>query len=260
MIAYNLGVAKERPAMKRFNFGEKVEYWAVVWGTFLMAITGYVLWNPVAVSQILPGEFIPAAKAAHGFEAILAVLSILTWHVYHVHIKYFNRSIFTGNLSYHEMEEEHRAELERILAEEGERPEPPPDVVWKRTRLYLPVAGALAAVILIGTYWFFTLEQTAITTVPPQQIEEAYVPLTPIALPTATPQPAVAVQEAPTRLPLPTPEPAAITSHPAAETHQDCVACHDVYSMISPAPLDHAEYANDGCLECHQPTQEVAQQ
>ncbi len=123
-ISYNIGISKTRPKMPYYNFGEKIEYWAVVWGTVVMVITGYMLWNPVFVTQFLPGEFIPAAKTAHGMEAILAVLSILTWHLYNVHLKYFNRSIFTGKMSYHEMEEEHGEVLERILAGEDERPAP----------------------------------------------------------------------------------------------------------------------------------------
>src|SRR5690606_38544436 len=40
-LAYNLGLAKERPAMPRYNFGEKLEYWAVIWGTVVMVITGF---------------------------------------------------------------------------------------------------------------------------------------------------------------------------------------------------------------------------
>ena len=115
LVSYNVGIATARPKMEYYNFGEKIEYWAVVWGTLIMAMTGYMLWNPVVITKFLPGEFIPAAKAAHGAEAILAALSILTWHVYHVHLKYFNRSIFTGKMSYHEMEEEHGAVLERTV-------------------------------------------------------------------------------------------------------------------------------------------------
>ena len=176
LVSYNLGIGESRPKMEYFNFGEKIEYWAVVWGTLLMGVTGYVLWNPVVVTQFLPGEFVPAAKAAHGAEAILAILSILTWHVYHVHLKYFNRSMFTGKMSYHEMEEEHGAVLERVLAEVEDRPAPPSEVQWKRTRVYLPIAGLLTILFLLATYSFFTIENTAITTLPPTQYESVYVP------------------------------------------------------------------------------------
>ena len=41
-------VEEEHPKMRKFNFGEKFEYWAVVWGTAVMAITGFMLLNPIA--------------------------------------------------------------------------------------------------------------------------------------------------------------------------------------------------------------------
>ena len=258
-IAYNLGLSQERPKMGYYNFGEKIEYWAVVWGTVIMAITGYMLWNPIVVTRYLPGEVIPAAKMAHGFEAILAVLSILTWHVWHVHLKYFNRSIFTGRISYHEMEEEHGEALEKMLKGE-QRPEPPVEEQWRRARVYVPIAGALILAFLLLTYRFFTLEQTAITTLPPRQVEEVYVPAQPPGLPTATPAAMLAELEIPQRLPLPTPEPPVITSHPVDEARQDCLACHGVYSMIAPAPLEHLERIDEDCLSCHTASQEVARQ
>jgi hypothetical protein len=198
-------------------------------------------------------------------EAILAALSILTWHFYHVHLKYFNRSIFTGKMSYHEMEEEHGEVLERILAGEDERPEPPKDVQWKRTRVYLPVAGILAILFLVATYRFFTIEDTAITTLPPTDYVSVYQPDHPEALPTATPTAGEVaaeggVAEIPGRLPLPQPEPPAITSHPVDAERENCLACHDVFSYIHPAPLDHEGRVNTDCQQCHQAAQEVAQQ
>ena len=123
-LGYNIGVYKLAAKMGRYTFGEKVEYWAVIWGTVIMAITGFMLWNPIATTSFLPGEFIPAAKAAHGGEAILAVLSILTWHLYNVHMKHLNKSMFTGEISRHEMVEEHPLELAQI---EAGRTRPGPD-------------------------------------------------------------------------------------------------------------------------------------
>ena len=259
-VSYNVGASKTKPKMEHFNFVEKIEYWAVVWGTVVMAITGYVLWNPIIITKYLPGEVVPASKVAHGMEAILAVLSILTWHVYTVHLKYFNRSIFTGKISYHEMEEEHAAELERIRTGDAGRPAPSPETQWKRARIYLPIAGVVAVVLLLFTYRFFTIESTAITTVPPQPYEEVYVPSEPPGLPTATPAAIAAESEVPQQRPLPTPQPPNIVSHPVDETRADCMACHNVYGYISPAPFDHAERTNEECLTCHQATQEVAQQ
>lgn len=169
-LGYNLGLVKSRPAMGRYNFGEKVEYWAVIWGTVIMVITGFMLWNPIATTNFLPGEFIPAAKAAHGGEALLAVLSIVTWHMYHVHVRTFNKSMFTGRISRHEMEEEHALELAEIEAGITDPPVPAA-VMQRRRRLFYPVAAVISITLLTGLYFFVTYEQTAITTIPRQQAE-----------------------------------------------------------------------------------------
>lgn len=164
-MGYNLRLAKTPPRMGRFTFGEKVEYWAVIWGTVIMVLTGFMLWNPIATTQFLPGQAIPAAKAAHGGEALLAFLSIISWHVYHVHVKSFNRSMFTGYLSRHEMEEEHPLELEAIATGTAERPVDPV-VLRRRQRIFYPAAALFSLFLLLGLYWFVTFEQTAITTLP----------------------------------------------------------------------------------------------
>lgn len=165
-IAFNLGLRREHPSMPRYNFGEKVEYLALVWGTVVMVITGFMLWNPIATTSVLPGEAVPAALAAHSAEALLAVLSIVIWHMYNVHIKRFNRSMFTGRISHEEMEEEHGEELERI--QEGHVVEnPPAEVILRRNRYFIPYAFIVASLLLVGLVWFVTFEDTAITTVDP---------------------------------------------------------------------------------------------
>ncbi|MGA1238974.1 MAG: cytochrome b/b6 domain-containing protein, partial [Limisphaerales bacterium] len=68
----------------RFNYAEKFEYWAVVWGVAIMGLTGTVIWFPVATTQILPRWIIDVATTIHYYEAILACLAILLWHFYHV--------------------------------------------------------------------------------------------------------------------------------------------------------------------------------
>lgn len=169
-LGYNLRLLSNAPRMGRYNFAEKAEYWAVIWGTVVMVITGFVLWNPIATTHFLPGQFIPAAKAAHGGEAILAVLSILTWHVWHVHVKHFNKSMFTGFISRHEMETEHQLELAAIEA--GDQAPPlNTDAQHRRMRRFTPVAAMITVMLVVGLYFFITFEKTAITTVPRQEIE-----------------------------------------------------------------------------------------
>lgn len=187
-ISYYLGIRKHRAYYGRYNYAEKVEYLAVVWGTVIMAITGFMMWNPIATTRLLPGEFIPASKAAHGGEAVLAVLSILLWHFYHVHLKQFNKSMFTGKLSRKEMEHDHPAELAMIEA--GSSPQPPaaPEL-QRRQRVFLPVAGVLAVVMLAGIYGFVSYEESAITTVVTGETAPIFVPITPTPRPTPAPTP-----------------------------------------------------------------------
>ena len=187
-LLYNLGLAKTRPQQGRFTFEEKIEYWAVVWGTVVMAITGFVLWNPISTARLLPGEFIPAAKEVHGGEALLAVLAIIVWHMYHVHIRQFNRSMFTGHLTEEEMREEHPLQLADIKAGIT-NPEPDPKEVERRRRVYLPVFGVIAAVMAFGIYQFATIEETAIETVPNPREVAVFAPLPPTPFPTAPPTP-----------------------------------------------------------------------
>lgn len=188
---YNIGLGKSRPQQGRYTFEEKLEYWAVVWGIVIMAVTGFMMWNPVATTRFLPGEFIPAAKAAHGNEALLAVLAIVIWHFYHVLIRHFNKSMFTGYLTEEEMLEDHPLELADIKA--GIATPPKNKGFQKRKRTFFSIYSIIAAVLLAGVYLFVNFEQTAIATLPPAENVEVFVPLTPTPLPTPVP----------TRTPLP---------------------------------------------------------
>ena len=183
---YNLGLRRHPPQEGRYTFAEKAEYFAVVWGTVLMAVTGFVMWNPISTTRFLPGQVIPAAKAAHGYEAILAALAIIIWHMYHVHVRRFNRSMFTGHLKEDEMLEEHPLELADIKAGLAERPVDP-KAVARRLRVFVPIYAVAAGLLLAGVYAFVTFEQTAITTLPEPVDVPVFVPLTPTPLPTLVP-------------------------------------------------------------------------
>jgi hypothetical protein len=227
-VLYYIGRRKDSPQQGRFTFEEKIEYWAVVWGTIVMAITGFMLWNPIATTQILPGQFIPAAKVVHGLEALLAVLSILIWHFYQVFIRHFNRSMYIGKMTEDEMLHEHPVELADIKAGIAKRPVTT-EGVTKRRRVYLPVYTVIAAVMLVGVYFFVAYEQTAIATIPPVEEIEVFVPLTPTPLPTAPPSP--------------TPPPVTALTWDGgigALLESKCVACHNPSSKLG--GLDLSDY------------------
>jgi cytochrome b subunit of formate dehydrogenase len=186
-LMYNLGFSKTYPQMGRYTFEEKMEYWAFVWGAIVMGATGFMMWNPISTVRFLPGEAIPAAKAAHGGEALLAVLAIIIWHMYGVHLKRFNKSMFTGKISEGDMLHEHPLELADIKAGLTDRPVDPV-TLRRRQQIYLPIAALLALFMLGGIYGFVNAEQTALTTTERQvPTVIVFVPQTPTPAPTLTP-------------------------------------------------------------------------
>jgi len=194
-VLYYLGLRKQKAYYGRYSYAEKVEYLALVWGTLIMAFTGFMMWNPIATTKWLPGEVIPAAKFAHGGEAILAVLAIILWHFYHVHLRHFNKSMFTGKMSREEMRHEHPAELADI--DSGQTWQPPPaNRIRRRQRVFFPVALVLTAVMSYGLIKFITLEETApVTSLPQGETAAVFVPLTPTPRPTPIPSPTPAPGE-----------------------------------------------------------------
>jgi len=201
-LMYNIGRAKAPPQMGRYTFEEKMEYWAFAWGAIIMGVTGFMMWNPLSTTKFLPGEVIPAAKAAHGGEALLAVLAIIIWHMYGVHIKRFNKAMFTGKISEEEMLHEHPLELADIKAGMADRPVDSA-TLRKRQRIYLPIAAVLALFMLLGVYGFVNAESTALTTIERQApTVVVFVPQTPTPAPTQTPT--LPATETPLPIPSPT--------------------------------------------------------
>ena len=84
VVRYNLGFSRERPTFGMFNYAEKLEYWAFVWGTVVMTFSGLMLWFINFTLRHFPKWFADAATALHFYEAVLATLAILVWHFYFV--------------------------------------------------------------------------------------------------------------------------------------------------------------------------------
>jgi cytochrome b subunit of formate dehydrogenase len=93
-MRYYLGLSSEKPEFGRFNYAEKAEYWALVWGTALMGITGVIIWAKVWVGDLLARWWVDVATAIHYYEAILATLAIVVWHFYQV---FFDPDVYTMN-------------------------------------------------------------------------------------------------------------------------------------------------------------------
>lgn len=119
---YFIGRVTEKPKFSRFSYIEKAEYWAVIWGTVVMGVTGSILWFENLFLPIVSNTGMDIATAIHYYEAILATLAIIVWHFYFViynpDVYPMNKAWLTGHLSEEEMEKEHPLELEEIKAKE----------------------------------------------------------------------------------------------------------------------------------------------
>ena len=84
-VKFYLGISKEdhHPRYAVYNFVEKFEFWALVWGTIIMAISGIILWFPKALPVGWPAWVMNVARVIHYYEALLATLAIVIWHIYH---------------------------------------------------------------------------------------------------------------------------------------------------------------------------------
>jgi cytochrome b subunit of formate dehydrogenase len=87
-FAYNLGLRSEPgPRAKGgspHNYVAKLEYWAVIWGSAVMASTGLLLWANNLALRLLPKIALDVASSIHFYEAVLAVGAIVAWHFYFV--------------------------------------------------------------------------------------------------------------------------------------------------------------------------------
>jgi thiosulfate reductase cytochrome b subunit len=84
LFAHNIGLRKTPPPPRRWNYAEKAEYWALVWGSVVMTITGAMLIFSETVLRLLPKVWHDVAQVIHYYEALLAILAILVWHLYWV--------------------------------------------------------------------------------------------------------------------------------------------------------------------------------
>jgi cytochrome b subunit of formate dehydrogenase len=110
-LLYYLGYSEQRPLFRRFSYAEKAEYWSLVWGMFVMASTGLMVWFKMGVGGLVPGWWIDVAITIHWYEAILATLAIIVWHLYGVILDPdaypMNWAWFDGKMSIEHYEHEH---------------------------------------------------------------------------------------------------------------------------------------------------------
>jgi cytochrome b subunit of formate dehydrogenase len=118
-LRYYLGLGSDKPDFARFNYAEKTEYWALVWGLVVMAGTGIMLWAKVSVGNLLPRWWLDVATAIHFYEAVLATLAVVVWHFYQVlfdpDVYPMNWAWWDGKMPFERYREEHALDAETLL-------------------------------------------------------------------------------------------------------------------------------------------------
>jgi cytochrome b subunit of formate dehydrogenase len=110
----------------RFGYPEKLEYWAVVWGSAVMGVTGLAIWFKMDVTRWFPRWVVEVAITIHYYEAILACLAILVWHFYYVmfdpDVYPMNSAWLDGKVPKKWHDEEHPLDTEAPDADKEEKP------------------------------------------------------------------------------------------------------------------------------------------
>lgn len=115
-LAYYLGRRESLPAAGKYDYPAKIEYWAVVWGTLVMGVTGLILWFPVLATSFLPFWAVKVSEVVHLLEAWLATLAILVFHFFfvfaHPDVYPLSLSMWNGRITEEEARHRHESWME----------------------------------------------------------------------------------------------------------------------------------------------------
>ncbi|NNE04854.1 MAG: cytochrome C [Xanthomonadales bacterium] len=109
-----------RPALDRWSYWEKFDYWAPFWGMMIIGISGMMMWFPSVTATYLPGWVFNVATIVHGEEAFLAAVFLFTVHFFNNHFRPDkfpqDTTMFTGVVPLDVYIHEHRRDYERLKA------------------------------------------------------------------------------------------------------------------------------------------------
>ena len=94
---YNMGLRKYKPQTGVYSYVQKLEYWALLWGSLVMVLTGALMFSEVWFLRLFPKWLYDVVRTVHAYEAILACITIVIWHGYFV---IFDPDIYPGNWSW----------------------------------------------------------------------------------------------------------------------------------------------------------------
>jgi len=125
-LQYFAGKRKQRPEMDKFNYKQKIHYFAAAFGNTVMVVSGSSFLFPELWAMILPASVAShwqeLMRLSHPHEALLALLVIAFWHWYNVHLAPgrfpMQWTFLTGKITREHQIEEHFLEYLRNLVEQ----------------------------------------------------------------------------------------------------------------------------------------------
>ena len=123
-MRFHLGRSGKKPAFNKYDYAAKAEYWALVWGTIIMALTGLIMWFPVAATSWLPYWVVKVSEVIHLLEAWLATGAIVVFHFFYVighpDVYPVNLSMFHGKMDEETAREDHPNWVETEAEEDSD--------------------------------------------------------------------------------------------------------------------------------------------
>ena len=124
-MGYYLGWRSHRIQFDQYDYAQKAEYWALVWGTLVMAVSGLVLWFPESAVSYFPTWIVQASELLHFYEAWLAMLAIIVWHFFfvivHPDVYPMSWTWLNGKMNREEALHHHGEWVERLEKEETDK-------------------------------------------------------------------------------------------------------------------------------------------
>lgn len=123
-MKFHSGRSDQPPEYGRYDYSQKAEYWALIWGTILMIATGFVLWFPAELSALLPRWAVPISQTIHLYEAWLATLAVVVWHfffvIFHPEEYPMSWTWLTGKISLKHVKHRHGRWYKELRDEDGD--------------------------------------------------------------------------------------------------------------------------------------------
>jgi formate dehydrogenase subunit gamma len=119
-----VGIYQKEPEYAHFQYGQKIDYWAIFWGMPVMVITGIVMMFPSLFTGWFDGQWYAVLVTAHRDEAVLATSFIIIVHMYYGHLASpafpVNTTMFTGRMQKSKYKEWFGREYAELTGKNGD--------------------------------------------------------------------------------------------------------------------------------------------